>query len=270
MNSHWLYQDLLKIPSISPSTTKTYWYVLRKGLKDDVLDAETMRENIDSDSQPSRVQMMLATYLKHREDLATPELTALTTGFKVHKDVKRKTKPTMPSHMLMKMFRQAGRSHTYEGFVVWTVLHLALKGYPLRVGELASIAIDDPGSLNWLDTKTDILTLRKHKTKAKIGTRTYQLNKGFSRLWRKHALRVFKTTPDTLIPTRNKYPFIANSLTKYLTKLGISSQALRPLITTMTLTYRGTTYKDRQILAHKMGHTLGTQATRYFDGHMVR
>ena len=277
---HWLYDELLSIDTLAPRTALTYWYALRHGMpsEDGAIDADAMRTVVMDDTQPSRVQRMLKTFLEHRPDLVTEALSSLVDEYIPNPEpVSRATKVLPEASELLRNLEESeaiiGNSAfpglsamaKSKALTVWTVLRLALDGFPLRVGELASIAIDDPESPNWLDTVSDVLTLRKHKND-KRGERVYDLG-GFSSQWKTFATRVFGRVPATLISNKSGKAMTPKALSTALSRLPVAlgSQSVRPAITTDTLA-KGAGHTERQRLARQMGHSTGVQADKYFRG----
>ena len=149
---------------------------------------------------------------------------------------------------------------------IWTVLRLALDGYPFRNSEFASIVVGScPDSVNFLDLDTGVLTLRKHKND-KRGARVYELPE-FTREWVAMSMRVFGRVLPTLVTNKKGAPMKPNALGNFLSRQNVKlgSQTVRPAITTATLA-SGAGHDDRERLAHQMGHSRGVQMDKYFRG----
>ena len=265
---HWFYEALREIPTIADRTALTYWYVLKDGVTEDGIDLDTMTRIVETDRQPTRVQRMLATFMRNYPSFETEELKELTTRYIPDPAPKDKELPSVDDYMAM--YEEAlavleGKKKTglHKAYLVWTVLHLAFMNAPLRVGELASIEVDNPEADNWLNTETDVITISKHKNFKTQGVRELPV-KGFSEEWARHARIVFGTIPPYLIVSRKEVPYKASDLSTTLRRIGISSQTLRPTITTAEVPE--STYEERQELARRMGHTMGTQMTKYYRG----
>lgn len=269
---HWIYEDLLTIDTLHGKTPEKYWYVLEKGLDGDTLDADKFREYVKENpqTQATRVQRVLETYLSEaRPDLRTPELTEFIEEkmFNVEpvKYTKPDAKPLPTMGELERIFREVSEKPTRSNMSIWTVLRLALSGFPLRVGELSSVEIDNPDAPNYLDTKTGVMILREHKNDKK-GARKYDLPE-FTAEWVTKSMLTFGRILPRLITNKMGKPQSPKALSKFLNGQGVKlgSQTIRPVITTATLA-SGADYTERQKLAHQMGHSEGVQMTKYFKG----
>lgn len=262
---HWLFEDLRKIDSITPITAEKYWYALRHGVLGDSLDDDLMRETVISDTQPSRVQRMLSTLFRVRPDLRTPAIDELIGEYIPDPEpLKHKRKTVLPTvDELRAIFDEVSAAPTKQNMSVWTVLRLSLADYPLRVGEMASIRIDDCKAPNNLNLRTGILTLREHKN-SKRGSRVYEMPE-FTRDWVAMSMRVFGKILPSLITNKSGKSMSADALTKFLNrqKVKLGSQTVRPIITTAVIR-AGTGHDARESLAHKMGHSRGVQLDKYF------
>ena len=268
---HWLYEDLRKIDTIAETTASKYWYALRNGVIGDIIDDDAMRETVMKDTQPTRVQRMLKTLLKERPDLRTPALTELIKEYIPDPEpVKQQRGVVLPTlDELGAKFAEVSAKPTKQNMAIWTVLRLALDGYPFRNSEFASIIVGScphtTDSVNFLDLDTGVLTLRKHKND-KRGARVYELPE-FTREWVAMSMRVFGRVLPTLVTNKKGAPMKPNALGNFLSRQNVKlgSQTVRPAITTATLA-SGAGHDDRERLAHQMGHSRGVQMDKYFRG----
>ena len=269
-HGHWLYDLLVDIPTISKSSALTYWYQIKKGvIEEGVFDPEMIRNGILESSTPPAAALRFKTFLDYYPAYATDELKAIATAKyepKERKTVKKMLKLEEIEALLadadsklapegMAKARRGAERPMFQ-FRKWVVLELAMRQQPLRVAEMASIKVNDPEAPNNYDLETDTLTLAVHKNAKVTGTREHSLH-GFGYEWAQRALMVFGKIPEYLIGTKVS----AHTLTTFLTKAGISSQALRPAITTAH--FKAMSFKERVALADRMGHSLGVQASVY-------
>ena len=255
---HWLYKLLLGIPTIRESSAKTYWYQLSKGLNSEGgFDEEKVLESIMNSSTPSASAKRLGTFLGHYPVYSTPGLVKLATQTYKPKEPSKRATETLPTlDELLNLLEQAD-AKLVPGktlpFIHWVVLRLALRGYALRVAVLASIAINDDEAPNNFNTETDILTITKHKG---TGTREYHIE-GFGDEWMRRAKVVFGGMAPMLVGRI----MTASALSSLLRRANISSQRLRPAITSGL--FRHLSFDEKAVLADKMGHSVGVQASVY-------
>lgn len=276
MADRWLRTTFRDAGFKNPKTHNVYFNALRHGLDSSgAIDPVRMRATIEDYSQPVSAQRMLATLLRLRPDLSTPELTEILELPLV--DVKRKSKPlpkmddilewrdtaleviSAPKNTV-KRYAVSDKRLRAQALLVWTITEFALAGAPLRNSEFASIRVNDPDAPNNLDVETETLTIRESKN----GTERFYDLDGLANAWKDLAVSVFGEVPGSLMTKYTGEPYTDEAFASEIKRINpqLGSQRIRKVIATDSILH-ATPEEDAE-LASRMEHSAGVHGTTYF------